>query len=151
MKIPDNEVVATVFFKRVPSSDDYSSLVCMRNGESLQTFLPSMPPSGKLAYYIELKAVNGETVIIGKDKPIVIRYKGEVPQWVFILYIVLIILTMLSSNYAGILAIAKRPHFRFWIRLSFWLLLSGGIMGCVVQYYAFGAILDRSSVKLQYC
>jgi len=140
LKIPDTSISATVFYKRYPTTDEYSPVAFVRNGERLQTFIPSQPPAGKLAYYVELKSATGESVIVGKEEPVLIRYKGEVPAWVLIPHILLIFLAMLFSNFTGILAIAKHPRFRFWTRLTFWFLLFGGmVMGPFVQHFAFGA------------
>lgn len=139
LKVPDTSISATVFYKRYPTNEEYTPIACMRNGESLQTFLPSQPAAGKLAYFVEFKSTTGEIVEIGKDEPILIRYKGEVPAWVLIPHILLIFLAMLFSNLTGILALANHASFRFWMRLTFWFLFLGGmVMGPLVQHFAFG-------------
>lgn len=104
----------------------------------LAASLPMQPPAGKLEYYLELSK-KGQTVYIAKDKPVVIRFKGDVPAGVLIPHIILMFLAMMFSAAAGLFAIFKLDRYRRYTLWTFVILFIGGfIFGPWVQYYAFG-------------
>jgi len=74
-----------------------------------------------------------------KCESVIIRFKGDVPVSILVPHIILMFLAMLMSNFAGIMALFKSPKFRDFTRITFWALLTGGlIFGPWVQWYAFG-------------
>ncbi|MCK5821338.1 MAG: hypothetical protein KAH17_05615 [Bacteroidales bacterium] len=106
--------------------------------EALVAYLPMQPPAGKLQYFLELNA-GDEKVFVAKDKPVVIRFKGDVPAGVLIPHIILMFMTMLFATVAGIYAISHIERFKRMTNWTFWLLLLGGfIFGPWVQWHAFG-------------
>lgn len=106
--------------------------------EALVAYLPMQPPAGKLEYFLELNA-GDEKVFVAKDKPVVIRFKNNVPDGVLIPHILMMFLCMLFATVAGIYAIAKIESFRRMTIWTFWILLFGGlVLGPLVQWYAFG-------------
>jgi len=100
--------------------------------------LPQQPPAGKLEYYIEVFK-NGYTVPVAKNKPVVIRFKGDVPAGVLIPHIILMFLCMLFSTLAGLYAIFRIERYRRYTLWTFVIMFIGGfIFGPWVQWYAFG-------------
>jgi len=134
----DTTVEGTLFFKRFPTADDWSAVEMHHTGENLEGYLPNQPPAGKIAYYIQLRKDN-QFVEIGKDTPVVTRFKAPVPESVLLPHIFLMFFAMLISTLAGIYAIAKHHLFRVYSFIAFGLLFAGGmIFGPIVQKFAFG-------------
>jgi len=110
----------------------------VREGDELVAYLPAQPPAGKLEYFVELSN-QGQTVQLVKDA-IVIRYKGRVPPFILIPHIFFMFFAMLFSLRTGIEAFVKGPYLlKYTILTTIFLIIGGGMLGPVVQKYAFGA------------
>jgi len=103
--------------------------------------LPHQPAAGKLEYYIEFKNISNNNVVnIGKDEPIVIRFKDPVPVWALAPHILLIFIAMLFSNLTGLMAAFNHDRFKYYGVLTImFLFVAGFIFGPLVQKFAFGA------------
>ncbi|MFN2313565.1 MAG: hypothetical protein ABR531_03860, partial [Bacteroidales bacterium] len=111
----------------------------LHDGTVLAGVLPSQPEAGKLEYYIVLTAPSGSQVAIAREKPVVIRFKGNVPAVIMIPHILIMFFAMLLSNLAGITAASGLTEQRRYGQWALWLLLAGGmILGPLVQKFAFG-------------
>ena len=92
-----------------------------------------------MAYKVEVLSADGSRWL-NDGRPIVARFKGEVPAWLLILHIVFMFAAMLLAFRAGLEAL--RPG-GSWQRFIPWTLavtaLGGLILGPLVQKYAFGA------------
>jgi hypothetical protein len=155
LPIKDSTIHAALYFKRLGVAEDWTRIefrmtdiryhssfmkkVMKKKDETLlAASLPQQPPAGKLQYYIELTG-KGERLTVGKDKPIVIRFKGDVPAGVLIPHILLMFLVMLFSSIAGLYAAFRIERYRRYTIWTFVLLFVGGfIFGPWVQWYAFG-------------
>jgi len=136
--IKDPSAQGKIYFKRFPSDDEWTVLEMTRTNDTLYGYLPNQPPAGKLAYYIELDTKFG-VVNVEKEKPVIIRFRGDVPAWIFIPHVILMFVAMFFSNIAGLFAIAKKKMFRLWANISFILIAIGGmIFGPLMQKEAFG-------------
>lgn len=155
LKITDNTIKATLWYKKFKTNDEYASSEFMYKVYPVNSFvmnkvfriteesgffaeIPQQPPAGKLQYYIELTDSKGTTTI-SKESPVVIRFKGAVPAYILTPHILLMFVAMLFSTLAGLMAIVKYPLYR---KYSVWTLvtfIAGGlILGPLVQKYAFG-------------
>ena len=138
LEVPQ-EVSGTLFFRRFRTDDGWTAAEMNHDGRSLAGELPSQPAAGKLEYYIVLKDSSGAETPLMKEKPVVIRFKGNVPAVIMIPHILIMFVAMLLANLAGITAAAGMSSQRKWGRLALWLLLAGGmVLGPLVQKYAFG-------------
>ena len=138
LPLADDTVDGKLFFRRYPSGVNWDSVVFHRDGAELLAHLPQQPPAGKLAYRIRLRR-GTELVEIGSDEPIVIRFKGDVPTFFLLPHVLFMFAAMLLSNLSGLLALGGRSRQVITGRVTFALLLIGGmILGPVVQLYAFG-------------
>jgi hypothetical protein len=139
LPIKDTAVQADLHYKYYPpeKGEAWKELNFTRKEEGLSTKLPNQPPAGKLMYKISIEDSSNKLQLFEK-KPIVIRYKGAVPDWILVLHVVFIFAAMLFSNTAGLFAAFKLPKFRLHTSIAFWLFIIGGmILGPVVQKYAF--------------
>ncbi len=137
--IPDKAIQGFVIFKRFPTAEPWDTVPMSRSGDTLTAFLPHQPPAGKLAYRITLRSPGAE-VIIPADEPVVSRFKGGVPAGILIPHILFMFTAMLLSSLAGLMAVWKVPAYKKYARITLILLLiGGGILGPLVQLYAFGA------------
>ncbi len=140
VEIPVNDSLTkgAVVYKRFPTQDAWKSVELTYSDQKLIGYLPKQPPAGKLQYYIKLW--NGNTPQnIQTSQEVIIRFKGEVPDWALIPHVILMFAAMLISNLSGLFALGKIKQQVFYGRLTLILLLAGGmIFGPIVQYYAFG-------------
>jgi len=138
LDVPDPGVSGKLFYKRFPTNDEWTEVKMVRDGEHLRGGLPTQPPAGKLAYYIQLETRN-ETVDVSSEEPVIIRFKGNVPLLIMGPHILLMFTAMLLSNLAGLLAIVNHHRYRLYGILTVIFFFIGGlILGPAVQYHAFG-------------
>ncbi len=138
LNIPDQKVKAKLFYRKYPTNDNWTSLEFTREGDLLKASLPKQPAAGKLVYFLELNSANEKTFLFKKE-PVKIRYKNDVPPAILIPHIIIMFISMIFANVAGIFAIARIRRFRFYTNVSLFLLTIGGmILGPLVQFYAFG-------------
>ncbi|MCX7861492.1 MAG: hypothetical protein N2449_00670 [Bacteroidales bacterium] len=127
---------AFIAFKRYKTSDSLIIEPMKLINEHYSYQLPDLPPAGKYAYNIFYKN-NAEVRYLCKHD-IIVRYKGEVPEWILILHILFMFGGMLLSNYTGILALRKHTKVHYWAKLTIIFIFIGGfILGPIVQKYAF--------------
>lgn len=138
LAIADQLVTAKLSYRRYPASGTWSDILMERHENSLTAFLPHQPPAGKLEYKVVLEK-NGQVYPLDGGKPIVIRFKGDVPAVVLIPHILLMFIAMFLSNLAGIMALFRINKYKFYGIITLVTLFAGGlILGPAVQWYAFG-------------
>jgi len=136
LKVTDPDVSGVLEYRVYPQKVDFTSLAMVREGENLTAPLPHQGMAGKLEYKITLTKGN-ETVVLNDGSPLVIRFKGAVPQFVLIPHILIMFLAMLFSNVAGFFALFKVPSQKM-MKITLGTIFVGGlIMGPLVQKYAF--------------
>lgn len=101
------EIGGYLEYMRYKTQDPWTRLPLERSQGALGTSLPKQPAAGKLAYRVVLTKGDQEVVLSG-DKPVVIRFKGVVPNWVLIPHIIIMFLAMLLSTAAGLAAFGKK-------------------------------------------
>jgi len=128
-----------IYYKKFRVKEEWTVSDMVREEGKLVGELPSQPAAGKLEYYIKLGTTSGQEVAIADDKPIVIRFKGNVPAGIMIPHILIMFFAMLLSNLAGLTAAFKNPRQKVYGQWALWMLIAGGlILGPLVQKYAFG-------------
>lgn len=144
--IEGKECRASIFYKRYPTTEEFSKIEMQSTDEGFVGFLPVQPPAGKLEYYImiESRVVTAESyqkklIPISADDPLIIRFKGDVPAWVLIPHILAMFISMLLGIYTLLVAFANMDEYKKYLSISCVILLIGGfILGPIVQKYAFG-------------
>ncbi len=134
-----NTITGIIKYKRFKSNDSWTSdTMQWLDGKYLVATLPHLPPAGKIIYEIYFsKEGNTQNVT---PEPIVLRYKGKVPAFVLIPHILLMFLAMLFSTRSGLEAIFKGfSTYRYTFLTLVFLFIGGGILGPIVQKYAFDA------------
>lgn len=138
LEVPE-EITGTLVYRRFPTSDPWDTIRLQRIDSLLIAFLPNQPPAGKLEYHIELFE-NDQPVETTLEENIVVRFKGEVPNWALMPHVLFMFLAMLWSNATGLQAAVKLPSYKRNALISVILFVVGGlILGPIVQKYAFGA------------
>jgi hypothetical protein len=128
-----------LLYKRFKTSDDWTQIAMTQDEEGLIASLPHQPAAGKLAYQVVLTHKEKDYPLTGKD-PIVIRFKGHVPDYVLLPHILIMFLAMLFSTRAGIEALDPKSNPRKLVLWTTGLLFVGGIiLGPLVQHFAFGS------------
>ncbi len=143
LEIDDENINALLYYRNYPVSDNdmWQTVEFKQNTidekKYLMAHLPHQKPAGKLLYYIQYSDNSGMHTI-AKEKPIVIRYRGDVPAYIMIPHIIFIFLAMFLANVSGLFAAFKIPQFRRYTSITLLLLLFGGmIFGPIVQKFAF--------------
>ena len=134
----NQQVSGRMQMKRYPSRDDWTDYPLTRTGDLLTADIPHQPPAGKMTYRIWL--TDGNTEVALTDEPLIIRFKGAVPQIWLILHLIGIIIGFVFSMRAGLEAIVKGDRMMRYSLIAFIFLILGGFwFGPVMQKYAFGA------------
>ncbi len=138
LDINDPNVSGKIYYKRYKTNDEWTAVDMQREGDYLIGKLPWQPPAGKLMYYLELKTAN-ETNEILKNNPNIIRFKGDVPNYILVTHIFFMFFAMLLSTLSGAMAVVNYKSYKMWGYIAFTFLIIGGlIFGPIVQKYAFG-------------
>ena len=143
---PAGKVTGTLHWRNYPTEDPFQAMpmtVSDIDGESmLSARLPMRPAAGKVEYYVEVKAPEGEVRIpeAGGENEILLRYKDPVPGSILWPHIVAMFFSILIGMRAGLSALfqpgtAKRYA---WVTLI-GMTIGGLVLGPIVQKYAFGA------------
>ncbi len=134
LPIDDEEVVATISYKRYPIREEFTTDTFELRGNQLVAYLPKQPMAGKLEYFVEIKA-NDEHITIPNQ---IIRFKGDVPTFILAPHIFFMFFTMFLSNVAGLFAGFGFRQFKPVANITLITLFLGGIiLGPIVQKYAF--------------
>lgn len=138
LQVADKNISGEIHYRKFPTNNEWTVTKMKRTADVLSAELPNLPPAGKYEYKIVLEK-DGTEFPLNNNKPVIIRFKGDVPASILIPHIILMFVAMFLSNLAGIMALFKHARFRLFTRITFWALLAGGlIFGPWVQWHAFG-------------
>lgn len=134
----ENENVSGEFhYRRFKSFDKWIVVPMERTDKGLAGFVPHQPPAGKVMYNIVLYHDNQRVEL--SDEPVIIRFKGHVPQNIVVMHIVFIFLAFIFSMRAGFEALVKGKYtFLYTVITIVTLVLGGLVLGPILQKYAFG-------------
>lgn len=136
---PYQNVTGYMKYRRHPSHDAWSEKPLLKSGDTLIAVIPQQPPAGKIMYQIFLEDDKGNKFKIPPDEPVIIRFKGVVPNYFLIPHIFFMFFSMVF----GIRVLFESVFIKKNVyKLALWtlilLFLGGAILGPIVQYYAFG-------------
>lgn len=135
----EKNMSASVTYKRYPTNDEWRTENLLDDGNNLTFGLPNQPPAGKIAYFINVAFDGKNQSLASKEEPIIIRYKGDVPSHILIPHIILMFIAMLFSTLAALEALYRTQSYEKIAQMTLaFLTLGGGILGPMVQKYAFG-------------
>lgn len=138
VKVTHAEVTGYMEYMRYKSFDSLTRIEMKREGDYLTAVIPPQPPAGKVMYKVYM--VSGNDKVSLTADPVVIRYKGVVPASVLIPHILLMFLAMLFSTRTGLEALFNLHRtYRYTFITLVLLFVGGGLLGPIVQKYAFGA------------
>jgi hypothetical protein len=134
----DEQMKATVRWRRFPTQDPWQVLEMTRGDNQLRAEIPHQPAAGKVEYTVSLELA-GETVTL-PEVPAVARYKSEVSAAVLIPHILAMFLSMLLATRAMLGRLRAADDRRVLVLLAMALLMLGGLLlGPLVQKQAFDA------------
>jgi len=138
VKAADAQVTGSVAWRRYPTSDPFTLLPMVREGDALKAALPHQPPAGKVEYQVRLER-EGATALF-PERPAIARFKGAVSNVVIVPHVFAMFTGMLVANAAGLLALrGERKLFRISLVVVALLSVGGLFLGPLVQKQAFGA------------
>lgn len=139
IKTNDNYLSGTVTYRRYKSNDDWTTVPMEQDNGVLIAYIPHQPPAGKVMYFITLS--DGKKDYKLTDEPVIIRFKGEVPFYFMIPHIIFMFSAMVFSTRTFFEAVFKRNNvYKLALLTLILLFIGGGILGPIIQYYAFGAL-----------
>lgn len=139
IKTTNDSLAGEISWRRLKSNDDWQVDSLARAEKGLQAIIPKQPPAGKIAYRITLTDENGHKYELS-DKPVVIRFKGDVPVYILIPHVLMMFISMLLGTRTGLEALYKRERaYRLALWTSFLFFLGGIVLGPIVQKFAFGS------------
>ena len=132
-----SEIKGKIYYRKYPTSDEWTSVELTQNEGVMQIELPYQPPAGKIEYYFEFMKDNN-SYFLNKEEPVVIRFKGDVPAYILVPHIIFMFFAMFLANVSGLFAIANVPQFKRYAIITLVALFIGGlILGPIVQKFAF--------------
>lgn len=137
MEVPEG-TKGIIRYKRFKSHDKWTTVELQENEGELRTAIPMQPPAGKVEYQIAV--FDGENYIPLSEDPVIIRFKGAVPDFVLIPHIFFMFFAMVFSLRTGLEVLVKGKNtYRFTSATLLLFLVGGLILGPIVQKYAFDA------------
>ncbi len=138
---PGSGVTGTLFYKRYPTNDEFTTIPLELENGRLGARLPVQPPAGKLEYYFVLNAVTGDVRIPGSTgENVIIRFKGYTPLYVLLPHVFMMFFAVLFGMRAALAAAFDPGGMRSLAWTTLVLMTVGGmVLGPIVQNTAFGA------------
>lgn len=138
IEVPNEDVTGKITLKRYKSYDEWSTEPMFRNGNLLVGVIPNQPMAGKVEYLITLMHNNSEYQLT--EEPVIIRFKGEVPQPILIPHIFFMFMSLLFALRVGLEIIFRNKDSKYLSGVVLLTLTLGGlVLGPIVQKYAFDA------------
>ncbi|MDH4158558.1 MAG: hypothetical protein OEW00_14920 [candidate division Zixibacteria bacterium] len=138
IEVPSRQTTGALRWRRLRSNDEWRPDPLQRRGDTLIATIPRQPAAGKVIYTVSLTDGQGVEHLLSPE-PVVIRFKGAVPDTILFPHVVLMFVAMLLATRTGLEAIAKnRNAYRFTAWTAVLFLVGGIILGPIVQKYAFG-------------
>lgn len=131
-------VTANYRFKRFKSHDEWTTVELFPQNDTITVAIPQQAAAGKVEYQLAL--MDGEKAYPLTEEPVVIRFKGSVPDFVLIPHIFFMFFGMVFGIRTSLEALLKRKQTFSLTRITTILMVVGGlILGPIVQKYAFDA------------
>lgn len=138
IKTNNPQAKGIVQYRRFKSNDEWATIEFKNNNGLLSAQLPKLPPAGKIMYKVFL--TDKDKQISLTQEPVILRYKGNVPNLILVPHIIFMILSMILAIRAGLETIKRRKQLVSLTFYSMLALFAGGlIFGPIVQKYAFDA------------
>jgi hypothetical protein len=136
----DRSIRGTLKWRRNYKEREPFSELEMTGSEILRAELPAQAPLEKAQYFIELHK-GQDTIMIPEDKPIIIRFRGDVPAWVLIPHIFAMFFAMMLSTRCGLEFFNSKPSLKLFSRWTIIFLFIGGfVLGFMMNHFAFGQL-----------
>lgn len=138
LPVEDTTVKASLHYRIFPSDAPFTRVEFVQDGSVKKAVLPPMPPAGKVEYYVTLET-NDDNVTLGKDTPVITRFRNDVPAYILIPHIFFMFFAMLFSSATGLFVLFKKGNYKALMNITIVILFIGGlILGPLVQKFAFG-------------
>lgn len=133
-------LTAELLHRRYPGGGDWRRVEMQRKGENLVAAVPGEAPAGKVEYRVCLHTPQGDRYLPAQ-RPVVARFRGEVPLWLLIPHVLAMFLGMLLALRTGFAALHRDGAPGRLVAATLVVLFLGGIvLGPLVQKYAFGKL-----------
>lgn len=134
IKVENQNISGYIIYKRYKTDDSWTEVPMTRESVYLIGKLPHQPPAGKLLYKVMIDEIS-----LTDEKPVIIRFRGDVPAAILILHVFFMFTAMFVSTRTGLQALDRSRNPRKYALWTTGLLFIGGmILGPLVQYFAFG-------------
>lgn len=131
---------AQLYYRRYPLLDGENWTIepMEKKVGTFQGSIPGQPSAGKVIYKVELSAA-GKSIWLNNGRPVVVRFKGEIPAVLLIVHIIFMFAGLLLAFRTGLEALHQDGRWQQLVPWTLAMVFSGGlILGPLVQKYAFG-------------
>lgn len=136
--IADPEVSGFYKFKRYKSHDEWTFKEMERSDDTLYAALPFQPPAGKIIYEIYFEKDGAK--VFATDEPVIIRFKGAVPDIWLILHVAFMVMSILFSYRILFEILFKGNYLKIFTLMMVVIITMGGLVfGPIIQKFSFGA------------
>lgn len=132
---------ASLSFRRYPllESEDWTTVAMEKKGETFAATVPGQPPAGKVIFKVQATAA-GRSMWLNRGRPVIARFKGEVPAALLIVHIIFMFAALLLAFRTGLEALRRNGRWQNLVAWTVAVTFCGGlILGPLVQKSAFGA------------
>ncbi len=137
LALPAPGATGVVEWRPHGSSQPWTAEPMRAVGDTLEAPLPHQSPGHKVDYRATLSA-GGTRLVLPPEGFATLRFRDDVPPWVLIPHILVMMGALLLAMRTGLEAFRRRPEFRLLtLRTLAALALGGFVLGCVVSGYAF--------------
>ena len=132
---------ARLHYRRYPlvEGENWTAKPMENKAGTFMAAIPGQPPAGKVIYKVEA-AAGGKTIWLNHGRPVVARFKGDVPAALLIVHIIFMFAGLLLAFRTGLEALRRDGRWRNLVPWTLAVTFFGGlILGPLVQKSAFGA------------
>jgi hypothetical protein len=141
IKTGDPKIKGIVQWRKNYKAREPFTVVEMKGADNLYAEIPAQAPLEKIQFMIELRK-DSASITIPQDKPVIVRFKGDVPIWILIPHILAMFFAMLLSTRTALESftndMSKIKSLTMWTLI---LLFVGGFpLGFLMNHFAFGEL-----------
>jgi hypothetical protein len=137
LNVANPAVHGYIHYRLYNSNGTWRKIKLLRLNEKLVSIIPYQKPMIKIEYYLELVDGQGKIYPIAKNQPLVVLFREQVPRLLTYIIALLLFVSLIISNYMGMVTAFNIPYFLKYVRLMFYLLGTAIVLDFAAYLYAY--------------